>query len=211
MAIKGIILENSYAVVDNVSLSKENKSFNFDFIVYKDITKKDIILKNNYNITPSHICTYPANVVTKFEQYEVNFLNFIANQLKDTPLDITEVDTEQKITTNPQIIILNNPSDSESHGFYEVDVSVHNVIKDNIVESKDVFSYRKKSNLHYYFSDNNYYRLTDNGFVIDSGHLTDHFFQNNITLLLSHNENILGIAYSVLKKIDTFYADYENV
>lgn len=53
MALKGVMIPNSYAVVDNVNYSKQKKRLLFDLVVYTDSSKKQVLTTLPYQLDGS--------------------------------------------------------------------------------------------------------------------------------------------------------------
>ena len=205
MAIKGIILKNSYAVVDNLNINKRDKSFSFDFIIYKDESKKDILLRSNYYITANNKCMLPSITYSSFKEYEEKIISLL-KEVKDLPF--------QEISNNKDYnkIIINGQEDHSKDGIYIVNSNVHNEVNlDNEIEIKNNFSYTKDTTYEYYYLNQSYYILIDNQFVLNNGLNTDHFFETKVLKQVGDNYSSISIAYTILKLIDDIYNTYENV
>ena len=209
MAIKGILLPESYAVVDNVSIQKKEKNFSFDFIVYSDVTKSRIITKNTYNINTSIVCDTSLSEYLSFQIYE----NIMQKLMLDNYENLKdEIAKELSNPSRSDTMIIRNFTMPENDGVYKVTLNTHNVIDGDVINSKDIYLYEKLPiNNNRYYLNNEYYELTDKGFIKSSGVNTEHYFNNKILFELGNSGNALGIAYSLLKEIDTFYNEYENV
>lgn len=214
MAIKGIILENSYAVVDNLNINKKDKIFSFDFIIYKDDSKKDILLRSNYNIIATHI-TYSTSLVYPSIEELKSTLKLTDEIIKRDNLNINNNELQENSDVNNfSIVVVINPNNSEEDGVYKIKYSkLIEVDKEN----NEIISYPislekiDKYICIYLTPKNTYYLYKDNKFNYFNGLNSDLFFDNNILKKIVTDTNMLGIGYQILKIVDSVYNNYENV
>jgi hypothetical protein len=208
MAIKGIILENSYAVVDDLNINKKDKMFSFNFIIYKDETKKDVLLRNHYLIN-SKYTTYSTSLIYSSMNKLREALELTEDKLKDIKIRDT-----QEIVENPPMYVIINPDNPEEDGIYNISYSkVIEIDTDNKEINKYPILFEKNNRYSCIYSIPNkkYYIYENNKFDEFNGLNTDLFFDTYILKQVATDTNMIGIGYSILKMIDPFYGGYENV